>query len=118
MSTFDDIVRRAEAFLDRFRTGGVMNQIGGEAVPAASGDTFDSISPIDLQPLAKVARGGAGDVHRGAQGAKAAFPAWAAMAGDKRKALLHKVADAIESRAEEIALVECMDTGQALRFMS
>jgi 5-carboxymethyl-2-hydroxymuconic-semialdehyde dehydrogenase len=50
--------------------------------------------------------------------AKAAFPAWAAMPGEKRKKLLHRIADAIEARAEEISLVECMDTGQALRFMS
>ena len=31
---------------------------------------------------------------------------------------MHKVADLIEARAEEIALVESFDTGQALRFMS
>jgi 5-carboxymethyl-2-hydroxymuconic-semialdehyde dehydrogenase len=31
---------------------------------------------------------------------------------------LHKIADAIVARAEEIALVECMDTGQAYRFMA
>jgi 5-carboxymethyl-2-hydroxymuconic-semialdehyde dehydrogenase len=40
------------------------------------------------------------------------------MEGDARKALLHRIADAIVARAEEIALVECMDTGQALKFMS
>jgi 5-carboxymethyl-2-hydroxymuconic-semialdehyde dehydrogenase len=71
-----------------------------------------------LQPICPVVRGAAEDIDRAAQAAKAAFPAWAAMPGEKRKALLHKIADAIEARAEEIALVECMDTGQALRFMS
>jgi 5-carboxymethyl-2-hydroxymuconic-semialdehyde dehydrogenase len=40
------------------------------------------------------------------------------MPGDRRKALLHRIADAIEARAEEIALLECWDTGQAYRFMS
>jgi 5-carboxymethyl-2-hydroxymuconic-semialdehyde dehydrogenase len=39
-------------------------------------------------------------------------------AGEKRKAVLHAIADAIVARAEEIAFVECMDTGQALKFMS
>lgn len=118
MSTFEANLRQAEAYLDRFRKTGVLNQIDGEAVPALSGASFDSISPIDLQPICKVARGDAADIDRAAQAAKAAFPAWAAMPGQKRKALLHKIADAIEARAEEIALVECMDTGQALRFMS
>ena len=40
------------------------------------------------------------------------------MPGEARKKLLHKIADAIEARAEEIAFVECMDTGQALKFMA
>ena len=35
-----------------------------------------------------------------------------------RKKILHKIADGIVARAEEIALAECWDTGQALRFMS
>jgi 5-carboxymethyl-2-hydroxymuconic-semialdehyde dehydrogenase len=39
------------------------------------------------------------------------------MPGDERRALLHKIADAIEANAREIALVESYDTGQALRFM-
>ena len=40
------------------------------------------------------------------------------MPGDARRALLHKIADAIVKRAEEIAFVECMDTGQSLKFMA
>ena len=39
------------------------------------------------------------------------------MAGAERRKLLHGIADAIEARAEEIALVESMDTGQPIRFM-
>ncbi|HUI60297.1 MAG TPA: 5-carboxymethyl-2-hydroxymuconate semialdehyde dehydrogenase, partial [Steroidobacteraceae bacterium] len=45
-------------------------------------------------------------------------PAWRQRTGEERRAILHRVADLIEARREEIALVECMDTGQALRFMS
>src|SRR5690606_25747418 len=73
---------------------------------------------VDLAPLAKVARSGASDVDRAAKAAKAAFRDWAAMDGAARRKLLHCIADAIEARAEEIAFTECMDTGQALRFMS
>ncbi len=40
------------------------------------------------------------------------------MDGAARKKLLHKIADAIVARAEEIAFVECMDTGQSLKFMA
>ena len=38
--------------------------------------------------------------------------------GEKRRAILHKVADLIEARADEIAAMECLDTGQCWRFMS
>ncbi|MGI9475514.1 MAG: 5-carboxymethyl-2-hydroxymuconate semialdehyde dehydrogenase, partial [Hyphomicrobiaceae bacterium] len=40
------------------------------------------------------------------------------MPGTERKKILHRVADLIVARADEIALLECWDTGQALRFMS
>ena len=118
MSALDSNIAKANGYLARFRADGVLNQIGGETLAAISGDTFDTLSPVDLKPLARVARSGAADVDRAARAAKAAFPAWAAMPGETRKALLHKLADRIEARAEEIAFVECMDTGQSLRFMA
>ncbi|MEO3384939.1 5-carboxymethyl-2-hydroxymuconate semialdehyde dehydrogenase [Mesorhizobium sp. CAU 1741] len=109
---------KAASYLARFRDEGVKNQIAGSAVDAADGSTFETISPVDLKPLAKVAHGRAEDIDRAAKAARAAFPDWARMDGDKRKKLLHRIADAIVERAEEIAFVECMDTGQALKFMS
>lgn len=118
MSKLNENVARAADYLSRFARDGVLNHINGEAVPAADGTTFESISPVDLKSLAKVAHGKAADIDRAAKAAKAAFPAWAAMPGDQRKKLLHKIADAIVARADEIAFTECMDTGQALKFMA
>ncbi len=118
MSIFEENLEKAESYLSRFREKGVLNHIAGESLPAADGSTFEIISPVDLKPLAQVARGKAIDVDRAAKAAKAAFPAWAALEGAKRKKLLHKIADGIEARAEEIAFVECMDTGQSLKFMA
>jgi 5-carboxymethyl-2-hydroxymuconic-semialdehyde dehydrogenase len=118
MTALDENLKKAEAYLERLRHEGVLNHIAGEAVPALDGTTFESVSPVDLKPLAKVAHGKAADIDRAAKAAKAAFREWAAMPGAARKKLLHKIADAIVARAEEIAFVECMDTGQSLRFMS
>lgn len=118
MSSLDDNLARAKTYLARFSADGVLNHVAGEAVSAASGETFDTVSPIDMAPLAKVARGASEDIDRAARAAKAAFPAWRDIDGAKRRSILHAVANAIEARAEEIAFVECMDTGQALRFMS
>lgn len=115
---FDENISKATQYLERFKSGGVLNQIGGEAREAASGETFQSISPVDLKPLADVARGNASDIDRAAKAAKEAFADWRDLGGAERKKVLHRIADAIVARAEEIAFVECMDTGQALRFMS
>jgi 5-carboxymethyl-2-hydroxymuconic-semialdehyde dehydrogenase len=118
MSKLAENIAKAERYLARFTQHGVLNRIGGDDVPAADGATFETISPVDLKPLAKVAHGKAADIDRAAKAAHAAFPQWAETSGEARKALLHRVADAIVARAEEIAFVECMDTGQSLKFMA
>jgi 5-carboxymethyl-2-hydroxymuconic-semialdehyde dehydrogenase len=110
-------LEKLETHLARVRSGGIQNLIGG-ADAGGAGGTFETRSPVDESLVALVARGTATDVDRAAQAAKAAFPAWATLPGDKRKAILHRIADLIEARAEEIALCECWDTGQAWRFMS
>lgn len=118
MSELDANIAKAKSYLARFAKDGVRNLIDGKSEGAASGATFTSLSPIDLKPLVEVAQGAEADIDKAAKAAKKAFSAWAAMPGEKRKAVLHKIADAIEARAEEIAFLECLDTGQALRFMS
>ena len=115
--TLSTHLEKLEGHLARFRSGGIPNLIGGKDA-AGTGGTFQTRSPVDESLIADVARGTAADIDRAAQAAKAAFPVWAAMSGTARKAILHRIADLIEARAEEIALCECWDTGQAWRFMS
>lgn len=109
---------RLDHHLARFRADGILNLIDGRSVPAASGAMFQTHSPVDESLICTVAQGGAVDIDAAAKAAKAAFPAWAALAGDARRAILHRIADLIEERADEIALCECWDTGQAHRFMA
>ncbi|HVV39963.1 MAG TPA: 5-carboxymethyl-2-hydroxymuconate semialdehyde dehydrogenase [Nitrobacter sp.] len=109
---------RAAPLLKQLRADGIGHIIDGEIVASASGETFDTTSPIDKTVLASVARGNAGDIDRAAQAAQRAFKSWRDMPATKRKALLHRVADAIEARADDIAVLECIDTGQAHRFMA
>ena len=111
-------VAKAEQLLARFARDGVQHFVDGAARPAASGRTFSTQSPIDDRVLAEVAAGDAADVSAAADAAQRAFPAWRDVGGEKRRALLHAIADAIEARGEEIALLESLDTGQAIRFMS
>jgi 5-carboxymethyl-2-hydroxymuconic-semialdehyde dehydrogenase len=106
---------KLNSHLGRFRDHGIANLINGQDVRGA---TFATRSPVDDSLICTVARGTATDIDAAAQAAKAAFPAWAATPGVERKRILHRIADLITARAEEIALLECWDTGQAWRFMS
>ena len=118
MSALESNLAKAAALLTRFRAQPLGHFIDGRAERGSSLDLLDNLSPVDGQRLNQVVSGDEQDVHAAATAAEAALPAWRAKTGEQRQAILHKVADAIEARREEIALVECMDTGQALRFMS
>ncbi|MEO0363411.1 MAG: aldehyde dehydrogenase family protein, partial [Pseudomonadota bacterium] len=109
-------VAKAERYLQRFRENGVRNWIGGEDEPADA--AFETLCPATGAPICEAAESDAEDVAAACEIAREAFPAWRDYGGKARRALLHRIADGIEARAEEIAFLECMDTGQALRFMS
>ncbi len=117
MSILTDNIAKLEGHLARFRQTGILNRVAGQDVPGSAG-TFDSISPVDKSVVCAVAHGTAADIDVAARAAKAAFPAWRDMPALERKKILIRVAEGIEARAEEIALCECWDTGQAWRFMS
>jgi 5-carboxymethyl-2-hydroxymuconic-semialdehyde dehydrogenase len=97
---------------------GIKHLIGGEFVESASGETFENKTPIDNSVICGVAAGQAADVDRAAAAAKAAFPAWRDLPARQRRDLLYRVAELIEENAQEVALLETLDTGQTIRFMS
>jgi 5-carboxymethyl-2-hydroxymuconic-semialdehyde dehydrogenase len=117
MSTFEQNKLDAAAYLKQFENG-VLNHIDGQQMAALDGSWFNTDSPIDLQPLAKVARGKAADIDLAAEAADRGFKVWSAMSGKERQKILHAIADGIVARAREIALLECVDTGQSLKFMA
>ena len=100
-----------------FQKTGIKNRIAGEDQDGSAG-VFQSISPVDKSVICDVAHGTAEDIDTAAQAAHNAFADWRDMPATERRGILLKVADGIEARAEEIALCECWDTGQTLRFMS
>src|SRR6187399_124671 len=109
---------RAAPLLAKLKSDGIGHLIDGKTVPSVSGQTFETKSPVDGTVLASVARGNAEDIARAATAASLAFKSWREMPATMRKKLLHRVADAIEDRADDIAVLECIDTGQAHRFMA
>jgi 5-carboxymethyl-2-hydroxymuconic-semialdehyde dehydrogenase len=118
VSALEAAIAKAETHLARFRKNAVTHLIDGKPHDGGNG-TFETLSPVDNGLLANVARGGTAEIDRAAKAAMKAFrTTWSRTSGEERRAILHKVADAIEARAEEIAYVECMDTGQPIRYMS
>src|SRR6266436_6584985 len=109
---------RATPLLARLKEEGIGHMIDGKTVPSISGHTFETNSPVDGAVLASVARGNPDDIDRAATAASRAFKSWRDMPATARKKLLHRVADAIEDHADDIAVLECIDTGQAHRFMA
>ncbi|MCF6433599.1 5-carboxymethyl-2-hydroxymuconate semialdehyde dehydrogenase [Leisingera sp. MMG026] len=118
MSDMTSNIETLSGHLARYREAGIQNLIGGESRSAISGASFATTSPVDESLICSVAKGGAEDIDAAAIAAKEAFPAWRDMPALERKKILHRIADLIVERAGEIALCECWDTGQALRFMS
>ena len=92
--------------------------IDGKPTSGTGGEPFDVLDPSTGETIGQVLAGSSEDVDAAAAAARRAFPAWSRTGGNKRRHILHAIADAIEQRAEEIALVESLDTGQPLRFMS
>ena len=87
--------------------------IGGERV--ASAETFTDVSPIDGSALGEISRGTAMEAAAAVAAAKAAFPGWAATSRAERARILHAIADGVEKRIEELAIVETTDNGALLR---
>ena len=116
MSTFAQNKADAAEYLKQFEKG-VLNHIDGQQMEALDGSWFETDSPIDLKLLAKVARGKEADIDLAAEAADRGFKVWSAMSGKARQKILHAIADGIVARAREIALLECVDTGQSLKFM-
>jgi acyl-CoA reductase-like NAD-dependent aldehyde dehydrogenase len=89
--------------------------IDGAFVDAADGGTFETLDPHDGSVIATVARAGEADVDLAVAAATAAFPAWARLQASQRGRLLLRLADLIESQADELATLESIDTGHPVR---
>ena len=98
----DSLQIRTQAFID------------GRYVDAASGKTFDCISPIDGRVLAEVAESEGEDIERAVAAARRSFEAgiWANTKPTHRKKILIKFAQLIEQYGDELALLESLDMGK------
>jgi acyl-CoA reductase-like NAD-dependent aldehyde dehydrogenase len=90
----------------------VPNLVGGEAVPAASGRTFDKLAPATGELLCRAARSEAADVAGAVAAAKRAQADWAARTPVDRGELLREIALALRERRDEAAELVAAETGK------
>ena len=93
--------------------------IGGERVAAASSQWLESLNPYTGNPWALIPRGAAADVDRAVIAAHTAFRGreWRGLTATARGKILHKLADLIAARADELAAIETTDNGKLILEM-
>ncbi|EOC3058805.1 betaine-aldehyde dehydrogenase [Cronobacter dublinensis] len=88
--------------------------IDGHFVPAASGNTFQTINPANGDVLADVHEAGQADVDRAVEAARKGQKIWAAMTAMERSRILRRAVDILRERNDELAALETLDTGKPL----
>jgi betaine-aldehyde dehydrogenase len=90
----------------------LQNFINGEFVEPADGATEEVVNPATGEPIAEAPLSTADDVGRAVAAARGAFDGWAATTPGERALALIRLADAISSRADELADLESADAGK------
>lgn len=90
--------------------------IDGAYCDAAGGETFLSINPATGETVAAVAHCQGADVDRAVSAARRAFDggAWSRAAPEERKAVLLRLAELVRENAEELAVLESIDSGKTI----
>lgn len=89
--------------------------IGGEWLDSESGEAIEVENPATRRSIGRVPRGGAADVDKAVAAASAAFQSWSRVAPRDRGRMLTRIADQVEARAEELARLIALETGNAIR---
>ncbi len=76
--------------------------------------TLRLLNPATEQPVAVLEQAGTGETDRAVAAAKAAFPAWRAVAPSDRARLLRRLATLVEEHLEELALLETRNVGKPI----
>jgi benzaldehyde dehydrogenase (NAD) len=91
--------------------GSISLLINGERTQAANGATFERRNPLDGNVATTAPAATVQDALAAVAAAQRAFPAWAAMGPNERRALLMKAAQALEAKGEAFAAAIAAETG-------
>jgi aldehyde dehydrogenase (NAD+) len=93
-----------------------LNYIGGAFIPSSDGGTYEKRSPWRPAVVTGVFQAStATDAATAVDAAATALPGWATLPGAARAAFLHRAADAIDRRTEQIAQDMTAEMGKPIR---
>jgi succinate-semialdehyde dehydrogenase/glutarate-semialdehyde dehydrogenase len=90
----------------------LQNFIGGAWVDATGDDARAILSPVTGEQLADAPNASPADVARAARAAREAQPRWAALSVFERAEVMHRIADVVEERREELARSLVLENGK------
>lgn len=91
------------------------NFINGEWTKPATDRYFQNVNPADTSDvIAQFAESGVEELDAAVKAARAAMPAWRALTGAQRGAFLHKAANVLERRLDEVAAALTREEGKML----
>ena len=76
--------------------------------------TFTVLNPATEEPIAELEQAGVEETDEAVARAKAAFPAWRAVAPGDRACLLRRLATLVEEHTEELAQIESRNVGKPI----
>src|SRR5258708_213275 len=88
--------------------------VDGRWTESESGQLFEATSPATGEVIAQVPKGTRADAKRAVEAAHKARSAMAALKGFERSRRLHRIAEAIEKRREELGHLLTLDQGKPL----
>jgi gamma-glutamyl-gamma-aminobutyraldehyde dehydrogenase len=90
--------------------------IDGDYVDAALGGRFESINPANGDVVAEVAEGGSVDIDVAVAAARRAYRSggWSRMAPRSRMEVLYRLAELVDERAEDFAILETLEMGKPI----
>jgi len=90
--------------------------INGESVPSSGSASLDVIDPSTTEVIARVPDATRADVDKAVAAARQAFDegAWKETTAQDRGRILFRLADLVRQRADELAELECRNTGKPI----
>src|ERR1700682_4791216 len=88
--------------------------VGGQWVTPAEDKSFVSINPSNMDKLGDIPFASEADVDRAVKAAQAAFREWSRVPIKERARCLVLLAERIEQHADALALMDAVDSGNAI----